>query len=120
MLHTPLPILFALQQDAYIFLVGSSGSTCTTLCFLYVLWEFPRFLKHVKSEGADPVVVVRLATFYNLNVSAVTNPQIGRESTNLTQAREGGALLRAVVGVEYDDARVHPAFALPRNAAADL
>lgn len=58
-----------IKLDAYIFLVGSSGSTCTTLCFLYVIWEFPRFLKHVKAEGADPVVVVRLATFYNLNVS---------------------------------------------------
>ena len=58
------------QCDAWIFLVGSSGSTTTTLCFLYVLWSFPRFIRHVKSEGADPSVVVRLATFYQLNVSA--------------------------------------------------
>ena len=48
-------------------LVGASGSTSTTIAFLYVLWRFPRFIKHVKAEGADPTVVVRLATFYNLN-----------------------------------------------------
>ncbi|KAI0690764.1 hypothetical protein C8T65DRAFT_745676 [Cerioporus squamosus] len=53
--------------DAYIFLVGASGSTSTTIAFLYVLWRFPRFIQHVKAEGADPTVVVRLATFYNLN-----------------------------------------------------
>ncbi len=41
----------------------------TTLAFLYVLWRFPKFIKHVKAEGADPTVVVRLATFYQLNVS---------------------------------------------------
>lgn len=28
-------------------------------------------MQHVKSEGADPTVVVRLATFYQLNVSPV-------------------------------------------------
>ena len=55
------------QCDAYIFLVGASVSTSTTIAFLYVLWRFPRFIKHVKAEGADPTVVVRLATFYNLN-----------------------------------------------------
>ncbi|EJF60713.1 hypothetical protein DICSQDRAFT_155625 [Dichomitus squalens LYAD-421 SS1] len=53
--------------DAYIFLVGSAGSTSTTVMFLYVLWRFPMFIKHVKGEGADPSVVVRLATFYQLN-----------------------------------------------------
>ncbi|RPD69006.1 hypothetical protein L226DRAFT_563597 [Lentinus tigrinus ALCF2SS1-7] len=53
--------------DAYIFLVGAAGSTSTTIAFLYVLWRFPRFIRHVKAEGADPTVVVRLATFYNLN-----------------------------------------------------
>ncbi|CDO76746.1 hypothetical protein BN946_scf184813.g16 [Trametes cinnabarina] len=53
--------------DAYIFLVGSAGSTSTTIAFLYVLWRFPRFIRHVKAEGADPTVVVRLATFYQLN-----------------------------------------------------
>lgn len=54
--------------DAYIFLVGSAGSTSTTITFLYVLWRFPKFISHVKSEGAEPTVVVRLATFYQLNV----------------------------------------------------
>ena len=58
-----------LQVDAYIFLVGAAGSTSTTISFLYVLWRFPRFIRHVKSEGAEPTVVVRLATFYQLNVS---------------------------------------------------
>ncbi|KAI0774897.1 hypothetical protein BD413DRAFT_472444 [Trametes elegans] len=53
--------------DAYIFLVGSAGSTSTTVSFLYVLWRFPRFIRHVKAEGADPSVVVRLATFFQLN-----------------------------------------------------
>ncbi|KAI0350635.1 hypothetical protein OH77DRAFT_1061049 [Trametes cingulata] len=53
--------------DAYIFLVGAAGSTSTTLSFLYVLWRFPKFIRHVKEEGADPTVVVRLATFYQLN-----------------------------------------------------
>ncbi|KAH9846502.1 hypothetical protein C2E23DRAFT_890820 [Lenzites betulinus] len=53
--------------DAYIFLVGAASSTSTTIMFLYVLWRFPKFIHHVKSEGADPSVVVRLATFYQLN-----------------------------------------------------
>ncbi|KAI1786324.1 hypothetical protein LXA43DRAFT_59240 [Ganoderma leucocontextum] len=53
--------------DAYIILVGASGSTATTLAFLHVLWRFPKFIRHVKTDGADPAVVVRLATFYQLN-----------------------------------------------------
>ncbi|KAK7691931.1 hypothetical protein QCA50_005336 [Cerrena zonata] len=57
--------------DAYILLVGASGSTITTICFLYVLWKFPAFIRHVKVEGADPSVVVRLATFYQLNQARV-------------------------------------------------
>ncbi|KAH9922120.1 uncharacterized protein B0H18DRAFT_1019215 [Fomitopsis serialis] len=57
--------------DAYIFLSGSCGSLSTTVAFLYVLWRFPRFIRHVKSEGADPTVVVRLATFYQLNLARV-------------------------------------------------
>lgn len=61
-------IFYPIQCDAYIILVGASGSTLTTLAFLYVLWRFPKFIKHVKAEGADPTVVVRLATFYQLNV----------------------------------------------------
>jgi hypothetical protein len=57
--------------EAWVFLVGSSASTATTLCFLYILFRFPIFIRHVKEEGADPDVVVRLTTFYNLNVSWV-------------------------------------------------
>ncbi|KAF9463534.1 hypothetical protein BDZ94DRAFT_1297750 [Collybia nuda] len=52
---------------AWIFLVGSSAGTFTTILFLYVLARFPGFIRHVKSEGAEPDVVVRLATFYQLN-----------------------------------------------------
>jgi len=59
------------QCQAWVFLVGSSASTATTLCFLYVLASFPIFIRHVKEEGADPDVVVRLTTFYNLNVVRV-------------------------------------------------
>ncbi|KAH8103442.1 hypothetical protein BXZ70DRAFT_730080 [Cristinia sonorae] len=57
--------------DAYIFLVGASGSTFTTICFLYVIWRFPAFIAHVKAEGAEPTVVVRLATFYQLNLARI-------------------------------------------------
>jgi len=57
--------------EAWVFLVGSSASTATTLCFLYVLASFPIFIRHVKQEGADPAVVIRLTTFYNLNVVRV-------------------------------------------------
>ncbi|KAF8058689.1 hypothetical protein FPV67DRAFT_1785750 [Lyophyllum atratum] len=52
---------------AYIFLVGAAAGTTTTVCFFYVLARFPWFIRHVKSEGAEPDVVVRLATFYQLN-----------------------------------------------------
>ncbi|TFY62457.1 hypothetical protein EVG20_g6696, partial [Dentipellis fragilis] len=57
--------------DAWIFLVGSLGSTTTNVAFLYVLARFPTFLRHVKLEGAQPDVVVRLATFYELNLLRV-------------------------------------------------
>ncbi|KAF7770557.1 hypothetical protein Agabi119p4_6531 [Agaricus bisporus var. burnettii] len=53
--------------QTYIFLVGSSAGTTTTLCFLYVLFRFPTFVKRVKAGGAEPDVVVRLSTFYQLN-----------------------------------------------------
>ncbi|KAG5636423.1 hypothetical protein H0H81_008133 [Sphagnurus paluster] len=68
----PMTVL-ATRQDidtclAYIFLVGSAAGTSTTLCFSYVLLRFPWFIRHVKAEGAEPDVVVRLATFYQLNI----------------------------------------------------
>lgn len=65
-----------IQCDAYIFLVGASGSTVTTICFLYVLWRFPGFIAHVKAEGAEPTVVVRLATFYQLNVRCTVSSKL--------------------------------------------
>ncbi|KAI0943973.1 hypothetical protein AcV7_010358 [Taiwanofungus camphoratus] len=74
-LGMPLTALIARRHidtiDAYIFLSGSSGSTSTTVAFLYVLWRFPGFIRHVKAEGADPAVVVRLATFFQLNLARV-------------------------------------------------
>ncbi|KZT27140.1 hypothetical protein NEOLEDRAFT_1240446 [Neolentinus lepideus HHB14362 ss-1] len=57
--------------EAWIFLVGSCASTATTIVFLYVLWLFPGFLRHIKSQGAEIEVVVRLATFYQLNLIRV-------------------------------------------------
>lgn len=68
----PLTTLLAARQNlsttlAWIFLVGSSASTCTTICFFYVLARFPHFIEQVKAEGAEPSVVVRLVTFYQLN-----------------------------------------------------
>jgi hypothetical protein len=57
-----------LQTDAWIFLVGSLGSTTTNVLFIFILIRFPSFFRHVKAEGADPDVVVRLATFNELNV----------------------------------------------------
>uniref|UniRef100_A0A0W0EX15 Transmembrane protein n=1 Tax=Moniliophthora roreri TaxID=221103 RepID=A0A0W0EX15_MONRR len=53
---------------AWILFSGSSAGTLTTICFIYVLVRFPGFMRRVKSEGAEPDVVVRLATFYQLNV----------------------------------------------------
>ncbi|KAL0955617.1 hypothetical protein HGRIS_001851 [Hohenbuehelia grisea] len=57
--------------EAWIFLVGSSASTLTNIFFLHVLLRFPGFIRHVKTEGALPDVVVRLTTFYQLNVVRV-------------------------------------------------
>ncbi|KJA28099.1 hypothetical protein HYPSUDRAFT_97301, partial [Hypholoma sublateritium FD-334 SS-4] len=51
----------------WIFLAGASAGTTTTVCFLYVLARFPGFILYVKDGGAEPDVVVRLATFYQLN-----------------------------------------------------
>ncbi|KAJ7286884.1 hypothetical protein C8J57DRAFT_573153 [Mycena rebaudengoi] len=51
----------------WIFLGGASAGTLTTVCFIYVLVNFPGFIRRVKAEGAEPDVVVRLATFYHLN-----------------------------------------------------
>ncbi|TFK65558.1 hypothetical protein BDN72DRAFT_845367 [Pluteus cervinus] len=52
---------------AWIFLAGTAAGTSTTICFLYVLARFPSFIRQVKAGGAEPDVVVRLATFYQLN-----------------------------------------------------
>ncbi|KAK7057775.1 hypothetical protein R3P38DRAFT_2498250 [Favolaschia claudopus] len=72
-----LPLTALIKRDnletceAWIFVAGSSAGTFTTICFLYVLAHFPRFIRSVKAEGAEPDVVVRLATFYNLNLIRV-------------------------------------------------
>jgi hypothetical protein len=57
------------QTQAWIFVVGSIASTATTIYFFYILFRFPVFIQQVKQGGAAPDVVVRLTTFYNLNVS---------------------------------------------------
>ncbi|KAJ7195510.1 hypothetical protein GGX14DRAFT_676855 [Mycena pura] len=53
--------------EAWILVAGASAGTFTTVCFLHVLFNFPGFIRGVKAEGAEPDVVVRLATFYHLN-----------------------------------------------------
>ncbi|KAF9012604.1 hypothetical protein BDQ17DRAFT_1344242 [Cyathus striatus] len=67
----PLTTLVSRRQletcQAWIFLAGATAGTTTNLCFLYVLFRFPSFIHHVKTEGAEPDVVVRLSTFYHLN-----------------------------------------------------
>ncbi|KAH9174452.1 hypothetical protein EDB89DRAFT_2149509 [Lactarius sanguifluus] len=71
-LGMPLTTMIArhniLTIDAWIFLVGTLSSSTTNVIFIYVLVRFPVFLRHVKAEGAAPEVVVRLATFYELNL----------------------------------------------------
>ncbi|KAI0289362.1 hypothetical protein BC826DRAFT_613580 [Russula brevipes] len=54
--------------DAWIFFVGALTSSTTNVLFISVLVRFPSFLRHVKAEGANPDVVVRLATFYEFNL----------------------------------------------------
>ncbi|KAH9067523.1 hypothetical protein EDB87DRAFT_1552329 [Lactarius vividus] len=71
-LGMPLTTMIArhniLTIDAWIFLVGTLSSSTTNVIFIYVLVRFPVFLRHVKAEGAAPDIVVRLATFYELNL----------------------------------------------------
>ena len=61
------------QCDAWIVVVGSSGSLATTIAFIYVLAKFPGFLRHIKSEGAEAAIVLQLHTFYRLNVRPSTH-----------------------------------------------
>ncbi|KAH8832948.1 hypothetical protein DL96DRAFT_1584041 [Flagelloscypha sp. PMI_526] len=56
---------------AWIFVVGASVGTGITILFLYPLARFPRFIQSIKDEGATPDVVVRLTTFYQLNLARV-------------------------------------------------
>ncbi|THV06650.1 hypothetical protein K435DRAFT_960261 [Dendrothele bispora CBS 962.96] len=71
-LGMPIAVLIRRRQMetclAWIYFSGSSAGTLTTLCFIYVLFKFPGFINSVKSGGAEPDVVVRLATFYHLNI----------------------------------------------------
>jgi len=57
--------------DAWVILVGSSGSTLTTILFLYVLWKFPCFLRQIKLEGVDLAVIDKLNIFYHINLGRV-------------------------------------------------
>ncbi|KAK1230943.1 hypothetical protein PQX77_005974 [Marasmius sp. AFHP31] len=69
-----MPIAVLVRRDdydsciAWVLFSGSSAGTVTTVAFIYVLLRFPDFMRRVKAEGAEPDVVVRLATFYQLNV----------------------------------------------------
>jgi len=56
-----------LLSEAYLFLVGSIGSLCVTLCFLPVLWKFPVFLDGLRREAVDTGTIVRLTKFSELN-----------------------------------------------------
>ncbi|KAG5640874.1 hypothetical protein DXG03_006760 [Asterophora parasitica] len=55
---------------AYLFLVGASTGTATTLCFHYVLARFPWFIRHVKSEGAEPDVVITIPIEFASSIQA--------------------------------------------------
>lgn len=55
------------KSEAWTFFAGGTGSLLITLWFLVVLFKFPRFLKRVRNEGAEAEVVVRLATFDEIN-----------------------------------------------------
>ncbi|KAG2158595.1 uncharacterized protein EDB93DRAFT_1068118, partial [Suillus bovinus] len=74
-LGMPLTTLISRRQldmcQAWIFLVGSSASTATTLLFLYVLARFPEFIRRVKADGGEPKIVLRLVMFYQLNFGRV-------------------------------------------------
>ncbi|KAG2037890.1 hypothetical protein BDR03DRAFT_862836 [Suillus americanus] len=74
-LGMPLTTLISRRQldtcQAWIFLVGSSASTATTLLFLYVLARFPGFVRRVKADGGEPNIVLRLVMFYQLNFARV-------------------------------------------------
>jgi len=69
----------------WILLTGSMASTCTTICFFYVLARFPPFIQQVKEEGAEPSVIVRLITFYQLNVSLFASPTSAK--TNVSPSK---------------------------------
>jgi hypothetical protein len=60
-----------IKCEAYTFLAGSAGSLLLTILFLPVLFMFPRFLRKVKGEGAEPSVVVRLHKFHQLNITRI-------------------------------------------------
>ncbi|EIW80499.1 hypothetical protein CONPUDRAFT_125283 [Coniophora puteana RWD-64-598 SS2] len=74
-LGLPLTALITRREQAlsqaWIFLVGSSASTFTTVLFLWVLWKFPRFIRRVKDDGGEPAVVLRLVGFYQLNCARI-------------------------------------------------
>ncbi|KAF9237880.1 hypothetical protein BU15DRAFT_27691, partial [Melanogaster broomeanus] len=59
------------QCMAWTFLVGSSASTATTLGFLFVLSQFPAFIRRVKEDGAAPNIVIRLVFFFQLNCGRI-------------------------------------------------
>ncbi|EJD36727.1 hypothetical protein AURDEDRAFT_117025 [Auricularia subglabra TFB-10046 SS5] len=71
----PLVAIFTrknfLELEAWVFFVGSLGSSAITIMFIYVLWRFPVFLRRIRQGGAPPAVIVRLTGFHELNVIRV-------------------------------------------------
>ncbi|CCM03943.1 uncharacterized protein FIBRA_06096 [Fibroporia radiculosa] len=54
-------------NTAATFTAGSIGDLTLTVCFMPVLFQFPGFLRNLKSEGVDINTIVRLTTFHELN-----------------------------------------------------
>ncbi|KAH7091878.1 hypothetical protein BKA62DRAFT_723704 [Auriculariales sp. MPI-PUGE-AT-0066] len=59
------------ECEAWVVFIGSSCSTVITVMFLYVLYRFPRFLQRLRTEGAPPIVVIRLTGFHEINIIRV-------------------------------------------------
>jgi len=57
-----------LKNEAWLQITGTFFGLLITIGFLPILWVFPKFIKTVKSEGADMDAVIRLVKFHDLNI----------------------------------------------------
>lgn len=55
------------KDEAYTFLIGSCGSLTLTICFVPILYLFPKFLHNLVTQGLDKATVIRLQKFHELN-----------------------------------------------------